>query len=273
MNRSDLATVPLGERLTVRHRLPDGRATDVVGTLVARDRTAVTVRTRTGEDVRVDLAAVIVHRVVRPAPWRVATFLQRAQVAVLDLDGVVRSFDADGWLARAERDLGVDAGGLLELAFGLPEAEAMLVGRSTYDGWLAAVRARLLADGRPAHVVGETMSTWVADRGAPVAATVALVDELAARGTPTFVFTNGTDRVPAELEHIGLGHLVPWLINSADLGAAKPDLEAYAAAHARIEAHLGRTVAREDVRFTDDRPANVDAAREFGWQGRVFTHP
>ena len=44
-------------------------------------------------------------------------------------------------------------------------------------------------------------------------------------------------------------------------------------AHAEIERRLGRTVGRGEVHFTDDRPANVDAARVFGWQARVFTLP
>ncbi len=83
MSTSDLHAVPVGTRVTVRHRLPDGRATDVVGPLTAHEPGVVTVRGRDGE-VRVALADVVAHRVVRAAPWRVATFLRRAEVAVLD---------------------------------------------------------------------------------------------------------------------------------------------------------------------------------------------
>lgn len=272
MSAEGLSDVPLGERVTVRHRLPDGRATDVVGTLAARDEHSVTVRARSGE-LRVALDTVVVHRVVRPTPWRIASFLRRADVAVLDLDGVIRRFDGDGALARAEGELGLAAGALLELAFGLPEARAMVTGGSRYDEWLAALRVRLLQEAHQEELVDRLVTTWRADRGTPFPGTVALVDELVEAGVPVFVFSNGSDRVPEELEHIGLGRLVPWLLNTFELGVAKPAPEAYAAAHARIEERLGRTVAREGVRFTDDRPDNVQAARAFGWQARVFTHP
>lgn len=98
MSPSDLGAIPLGERVTVRHRLPDGRASDAVGTLAARDATSVTLRTRRGE-VRIPLAAVVVHRVVRPTPWRIGTFLRRAGVVVVGL-GAVLDAAGDGQRPR-----------------------------------------------------------------------------------------------------------------------------------------------------------------------------
>lgn len=272
MRPEDLSRVPLGERLTVRHRLADGRASDVVGHLVGRDEQTLVLSTRRGRAV-VRLVDVVVARVVRAVPWRVATFLERAEVAVLDLDGVLRDFDTEGHVGRAAAALGTDLEGLLEVAFGIDEAMAMLTGRCTHAEWVQALEARLLDDGHHPSAVDRLMTAWVEDRGTPVAPTTDLVDRLSAAGTPVFVFTNGTDRVPEELEHIGLGHLVPALLNACDLGVAKPDPEAYAVAHAEIERRLGRTVGREQVRFTDDRPHNVEAARAFGWQARIFTPP
>ena len=67
-----------------------------------------------------------------------------------------------------------------------------------------------------------------------------------------------------------MDHLVDVVLNSAVFGVAKPDQEAYAAAHAAIELRHGAPVAREHVLFTDDRPENVTAAREFGWQAVHF---
>lgn len=202
--------VPTGRRVVVRYLIEDGeRATDALGELVDRDATSVTVRTRR-ERVRVPLADVVLAKQVPPAGgrgWRVAGFLRRAGVAVLDLDGVLRS----------------------------PED--------------------------------------CAGHGTPVDATVRLVEQLVADGIPLFVFTDGTDRVPEELASIGLGHLAERLLNSADLGHVKPAPEAYAAAHAEIERRLGRTMGRAEVHFTDDRVRNVEAARVFGWQARVFTLP
>ncbi|WP_289017022.1 HAD family hydrolase [uncultured Ornithinimicrobium sp.] len=273
MGAEGVDQVPVGQRVTLRRRLPDGTAADVVGTVVAHDAEGVRLHTTRRGEVRVPYAEVVVHRVVRPVPWRVGAFLRRAGVAVLDLDGVLRTFDTSGELARAEAELGLEAGAVLELAFGLPEARAMLTGRTRYAEWMTAVRVRLLADEHAEEAVERLLTVWQGDRGTPVGPTVALVDALVAAGTPAFVFTNGTDRVPEELEHVGLGRLVPMLLNAHDLGFAKPAPEAYGVAHAEIERRLGRTVGRAEVHFTDDRPGNVEAAREFGWQGRVFTPP
>ncbi|MGD8200551.1 HAD family hydrolase [Ornithinimicrobium sp. W1679] len=272
MRPEDLSRVPLGERVTVRRRLADGRASDVVGRVVELDAETVVLDTRHGRAV-VRIVDVVVARVVRPVPWRVAAFLERADVAVLDLDGVLRTFDTEGHVGRAAAGLGTDLEGVLETAFGIDEGMAMLTGRCTHAEWITAMEARLLDDGHPPQAVARLMTAWVEDRGTPIAPTTELVDRLSASGTPVFVFTNGTDRVPEELEHIGLGHLVPALLNACDLGVAKPDPEAYAVAHAEIERRLGRELGREQVRFTDDRPQNVEAARTFGWQARIFTPP
>lgn len=193
MSPSDLGAIPLGERVTVRHRLPDGRASDAVGTLAARDATSVTLRTRRGEVV-IPLTAVVVHRRVRPTPWRIGTFLRRAGVAVVGLGAVV---DAPG-------------------------------------------------DGQQPR---------------PVPATVALLDELVAAGVPVLVLTDTPDRAAGQLDHVGLGHLVPCV-----LGTGAP-------VHTLLEERLGRTVDPAEVHLTDPAPAEVDAARARGWQARVFTPP
>lgn len=92
MPPESLSDIPLGERVTVRHRLADGRASDSVGRITARDGDAVTLQTRRGE-VHIPLDAVLVHRVVQAVPWRIARFLRRAEIAVLDLGTVLRHAD------------------------------------------------------------------------------------------------------------------------------------------------------------------------------------
>lgn len=65
---------------------------------------------------------------------------------------------------------------------------------------------------------------------------------------------------------LGLGDVADGVINSADMRVAKPQAEAFAAAHRIIEAHLHRVVRPAEVGFVDDRLDNVLAARRFGWQ-------
>lgn len=56
----------VGHRVTVRRRLPDGAASDVVGTLESIDDDAVIVRNRSGDAVRVARAEIVASRVITP---------------------------------------------------------------------------------------------------------------------------------------------------------------------------------------------------------------
>ena len=77
MERSVVAGLPgwVGRRVVVRHLLPDGRATDALGTLVSVDATTLVVhrdRVRDGGPARVEvaLADVGLAKPVPPPPAR-----------------------------------------------------------------------------------------------------------------------------------------------------------------------------------------------------------
>lgn len=148
------------------------------------------------------------------------------RAVVSDLDGVLRVFDPALWAELAE-------------AGAAPEAAA-----AALRTWLAS----------PARV----------DRGL-----LAELEALRSHGLGVFVLTNGTDRVPEELEELGLtaffGDGGRFLLNTADLGAAKPDPEAFARAHARIEQELGASLRRDEIAFLDDSARHVRGAARFGW--------
>jgi len=57
---------PVGARVVVRRRLPDGRYSDVLGELLATDDDSVLVRTRSG-DVTVAADEIAIGKVVPPA--------------------------------------------------------------------------------------------------------------------------------------------------------------------------------------------------------------
>ncbi len=57
---------PVGVRVVVRRRLPDGKFSDVLGDLLATGPDGVLVRTRKG-DVRVEAAEIAIGKVVPPA--------------------------------------------------------------------------------------------------------------------------------------------------------------------------------------------------------------
>lgn len=196
--------------------------------------------------------------------------MSRHAAYVFDLDGVVRDFapgSADGAIEAA---LGLPAGSVSATAFRDDLVVPTITGRQSFEQWYGAICAELekvVADPRQ---VRAQMAAWRAHRGTPITETVERLTTLRAERRRTYVFTNGTDHVPAELEMLGVSGLFDGVLNSADFGVAKPDPEAYAAAHRAIELDVGRVMAGPDVWFTDDRSANVEAARDFGWHAELF---
>lgn len=190
---------------------------------------------------------------------------------VFDLDGVVRDFAPGDANPRIEAALGLPAGQVAATAFRPDLLLPTITGRQTFDQWYAAICAALEAAVPEPARVREHMEAWRAHRGTPVEETVERLEALRDVGHRTYVFTNGTDYVPKELELLGLAHLFDGVLNGATFGVAKPHAAAYAAAHQAMEADLGRSLSRTEVWFTDDRADNVDAARQFGWDAVLFT--
>jgi putative hydrolase of the HAD superfamily len=188
---------------------------------------------------------------------------------VFDLDGVVREFHADSREALIETSLGLPAGALMQVAFRPDLVEPTITGRQTFEQWYGAICLALEAVVPEPARVREHMELWRAHRGTPIDETVERIRALRGNGHRTYVFTNGTDLVPQELELLGLTDLFDRVLNSADFGVAKPDRRAFEAAHQAIEAELG-PLDPAAVWFTDDRMDNVAAAAEFGWQALLF---
>lgn len=59
-----LRTAPIGQRVTVRYRLPDGSATDAVGPITERDTETLVVETRRRGEVRIRFETVIAARII-----------------------------------------------------------------------------------------------------------------------------------------------------------------------------------------------------------------
>jgi N-acetylglutamate synthase len=65
-----LQALPVGTRVSIRRRLPDGRATDAVGDMLASDAEGCTVRTRRHGDQRIRWQDVVAGKPVPPPPVR-----------------------------------------------------------------------------------------------------------------------------------------------------------------------------------------------------------
>ncbi|WP_152352777.1 HAD family hydrolase [Brachybacterium subflavum] len=212
------------------------------------------------------------------------------RVAVSDLDGVLRLFDTMSWEALDDQ-LGLPHGSAFRAVLRDPLLEAVARGRATHAAWRASIRSTLRAQGVPADRARAAVAAWADDRGHLDTDVLDLLLDAQRSGIEVFVFTNGTDRVREELEDLSAHDAAARsdrpsravgaaasrfrdlvdprgerVLNTAELGEAKPDGAAFAAAHGRIESVLGRDVPREAVAFLDDSPHHTDAALRFGWR-------
>ena len=138
---------------------------------------------------------------------------------VVDLDGVLRIWDPD-IVASAERRAGLPPGALDRAAFAdAATLRAAVTGRISDAQWRAAIAARLVA------VHGEAAAGAVADWSGPcgeVDRRVLAVLREQRRSRPVALLSNATDRLPRDLQRLGLDDEFDAVFNSSALGLASP---------------------------------------------------
>ena len=183
------------------------------------------------------------------------------RAALFDLDGVLRHHDPDH-AGRVEARYGLAPGTLGRAAFEVHRLNAAVAGGLRHEDWSREVAEALTSangiDGAAAVAEYFAIEATSVDR-----AVLELVRAVRQQ-VPVGLLTNGSSRLAEELEALALAHEVDAVCNSWDLGVAKPAREAYEQAAARLG------VTPEQCFFTDDRPANVDAARSAGMTAHLF---
>jgi len=104
--------------------------------------------------------------------------------------------------------------------------------------------------------------------GEPVKETLAVVEELHEKGVPLYALTN----MPQEKAEMVFSKIPVWprmrdVVVSGDEKLIKPDPAIYELALKR----MGLTA--PEVFFTDDSPANIEAAARLGFVTHLFDHP
>lgn len=178
------------------------------------------------------------------------------EVALFDLDGVVRHFD-DRATAEVEASHRLEAGSIEAFAFSEPHLTEVTTGRITRAEWVRRIGVHI-----ENHVAARA---WAATPSHIDDEVVRLASELRALGLTTAILTNGTDTIPDELRALGLPATFGTVVNSAEIGHAKPDPAAF---HRVLEV---LEVDAREVFFVDDTPRNVAAAAELGMVTHRFT--
>ncbi|GAA3160191.1 HAD family phosphatase [Planomonospora alba] len=179
-----------------------------------------------------------------------------------DFDGVIRHYDPGG-LTDLERSCGLAEGGTMAIAMAPELLGPVTRGEITTGQWAASIVAELerrLGSAERAAALGRAFAE----------ARVSLDEEvlgllrLAQARVPVVLVTNATLQLEEDLRDLGLEHAFDEVVNSARVGAVKPERRIYEIAAERAGASAARCL------FVDDRAENVEAARAAGMAGVLY---
>jgi putative hydrolase of the HAD superfamily len=182
---------------------------------------------------------------------------QRPEALLVDFDGVLRVWDASR-TGAVEQKYGLPAGSLAATAFDWSRLRPALTGEVTDAGWMAGVGAAL---GSP-----EAVAEWQSYRGEVCEEVLRLIRDVRAAGWPVALATNATDRLSGDLASLGLTGEFDAVVNSSEIGAAKPAREFFAVACTAVARAPDRCLLVDD----DDRQvrgARVAGVSAYRWTG------
>ncbi len=185
------------------------------------------------------------------------------EALLCDLDGVLRVWD-DGDVLDVEAEFGLAPGAIAAVAFAPERLLPAVVGVVDDDGWRMSVAAAFV----PTHGVeaaADLVSRWSAPIGRVDEAVLELLEAVRKAGVPVLLVTNGTTRLEMDLAALGLDQAVDGVVNSARIGAVKPNPEIYLAAAEQANCPPQRCL------LVDDTPANVEGALAVGMSAVRYT--
>ena len=182
---------------------------------------------------------------------------------ILDLDGVIRHWHNDEFTALAE-SVGLSREDLGDIAFEPELLAAGMTGAVVFEDWADEIGRRagaLHGCDAAAVTAGFAALGWTIDEEV-----LDLIREVRAVGrVKVALFSNASTRLEADLESCGLDAAFDVVFNSARLGLAKPDAEAFRTVATLLEVPIERCL------FVDDTLPNVEGARAAGMQAEPFT--
>jgi putative hydrolase of the HAD superfamily len=182
---------------------------------------------------------------------------RRPTALLLDFDGVLRHFD-ESTATALEARAGLSPGTLLTVGMAPERVVPAVLGQVSGAEWRESIVTALLALTDDPAVAVNLVEEWSTYRGDIDASVRAFVRDLRAQGVPVALCTNATDELRDDLVRFELADAFDAVINSAEIGVAKPHPDFYAAACAAL------STPAEDCLFVDDTRRNVAGARAAG---------
>ncbi|MEU8260610.1 HAD-IA family hydrolase [Micromonospora sp. NPDC048999] len=190
---------------------------------------------------------------------------ERATALLVDFDGVLRRWDP-AVAAAVEREYGITAGVLGEIAMSWGLLQPVLTGQVSHAQWMESV-AEALTPSVGAERARAAVEEWQRHRGEVDPEVLAFIRQMREAGVRVGLGTNATDQLDADLAALGLTDEFDAVVNSAVVGVHKPAKEYFQAACAALETSPSR------VLFVDDEDRNVAGARVAGLSAYRWTGP
>lgn len=185
----------------------------------------------------------------------------RYTALLIDLDGVIRHWPGSD--AAIETGHGLPVSAIRKAAFAPDLLLAAITGRITDQAWRQHTVERLARE-FDSTSAAQAVAQWSANPGAVDQRTLAVLGACVA-GLRVVLLTNATSRLGEDLRSLGLHRHFAAVVNSSDVGVAKPAAEIFRIALERAGATADRAL------FIDDVPANVEAAWALGIRSHQFT--
>ncbi|MFY1574933.1 HAD family hydrolase [Verrucosispora sp. WMMD703] len=190
---------------------------------------------------------------------------ERATALLVDFDGVLRRWDP-AVAAGVEREYGLSAGVLGEIAMQWGRLQPVLTGQVSHADWMTSVADALTPSVGDAGRARAAVAQWQRYRGEVDPEVLTFVREARAAGIRVGLGTNATDLLDADLAALGLTDELDVVVNSSVIGVHKPAPEYFQAACAALDTPPAR------VLFVDDEDRAISGARAAGlsayrWNG------
>ena len=182
-------------------------------------------------------------------------------VILTDLDGVIRIWSPEIH-RKAERATRLPEEAIPRAAFSDDLLPLVITGKISDDEWRRKI-ADLLSQNFPDANAERAVELWSASPG-EVNLEVLEILQTCRKRARLVLISNATSRLLSDLRRLGIAENFDYIINSSEVGFAKPDPSIYFAALNTAEA------TPEQALFIDDNAGHVAAAMRLGIAGHTY---